>query len=45
MPSRLGSTVIKFAEIAAIASGVLFSKELVTVSIPAEAISMGTRLG
>ena len=32
-------------EIAAIASGVLFSKLLVTVSIPADAISIGTRLG
>jgi hypothetical protein len=32
-------------EIALIASGVLFSNELVTVSIPADAISIGTRLG
>ena len=34
-----------FGEIALIASAVLFSKLLVTVSIPAEAISIGTRLG
>ena len=37
--------MIGLEEIAAIAAGVLFSKLLVTVSIPAEAISMGTRLG
>ena len=35
----------RFDEIALIAACVLFSKLLVTVSIPAEAISIGTRLG
>ena len=45
MLSIVGSAVIRLDEIAASASGVLFSKMLVTVSIPAEAISIGTRLG
>ncbi len=35
----------RFDEIASIASAVLFSKVLVTVSMPADAISIGTRLG
>ena len=43
--SRLGSTAIRLGEMAAIASGVLFSKLFVTVSMPAAAISIGTRLG
>src|SRR6266540_346005 len=42
-PSRVGSTVIRFSEMALIASAVLFSKLFVTVSIPAEAISIATR--
>ena len=36
---------MRFGEIAASASGVLFSNAFVTVSIPADAISIGTRLG
>ena len=43
--STVGAAGIRFGEIAASAPAVLFSKEFVTVSIPAEAISIGTRLG
>ena len=40
-----GSATSRLREIPANASAVLFSNELVTVSIPADAISIGTRLG
>ena len=43
--SIVGSAVSRFEEIALSASWVLFSKLFVTVSMPAEAISIGTRLG
>src|SRR5262249_21684161 len=43
-PSTVGRAAIRFGEIAVRASGVLFSKLFVTVSIPADAISIGTRL-
>ena len=45
MSSTVGGAAIRFEETAASASEVLFSKVLVTVNIPAEAISIGTRLG
>ena len=40
-----GSAAIRLLEIAASASAVLFSNVLVTVTRPADAISIGTRLG
>src|SRR3954447_24182385 len=43
--STVGSTGIRFSEIARSESSVLFSKVLVTTNMPAEAISSGTRLG
>ncbi len=43
--STPGSAASRFGEIAASASAVLFSNVFVTVSIPADAISIGTRLG
>src|SRR5204863_245973 len=43
--STVGSTGIRFPEIARSESPVLFSKVLVTTNMPAEAISSGTRLG
>src|ERR1700722_4810805 len=45
MPSIVAGDASGLVEMAAIAAGVLFSKLLVTVSIPADAISMGQRLG
>jgi hypothetical protein len=45
MPPMVGSTGIRFSEIARSAGAVLFSNVLVTTNIPADAISSGTRLG
>ena len=45
MPSTPGSAAIRLGDIAVSAAAVLFSKLFVTVSIPAAAISIGTRLG
>ena len=44
-PGQAGLTVTRLSEIADIASAVLVSKLFVTVTIPADAISIGTRLG
>ena len=44
-PSIVGSAAIRFADSASSAAAVLVSKVFVTVSSPAEAISIGTRLG